>query len=114
MNTGYEQNRSRAIEHSMAMVQNQQAMVAPPSPPQDGVRSLAEQAHTQLEILQSEIARLGDLLDPVRLPVQSACGGAVGESSTSEPQCVIGLRILVERIVRQQQIVRQIADELRI
>lgn len=84
----------------------------PPMP--NTVRSLTEQAHAALGILESEMARLADMLGPVRECVP------VNPGETGQKQCAIApaaidqLQTLIARIETQMRFARQIAEELRI
>jgi|SRR6185312_1447632 len=79
----------------------------------DTVRGLLEIAHQQVVELEQEIGRLGEHLMPVRelsVAKDPGCNG----SALGEPEVIGLLRGLIERLARQQSIVRAIASETRI
>ncbi|MEB2554066.1 hypothetical protein [Burkholderia cenocepacia] len=82
-------------------------------PAEPTIRSMLEEAHQQVVVLEHEIVRLGEILHPVRSAVP--CG--VGQQKMDrggEPECIQILRALVDRIAQQASIVRNISDEVRI
>ena len=83
----------------------------PPMP--NTVRSLTEQAHAALGVLESEITRLADMLQPVREPMPSPEPTGCKQASIAPP-CIDQLQSLIARIENQMRWARQIAEELRI
>ncbi|MDN7700022.1 hypothetical protein QZM15_16245 [Burkholderia sp. AU44665] len=83
----------------------------PPMP--NTVRSLTEQAHIALGVLESEITRLADTLQPVREPMPSPEPTGCKQASIAPP-CIHQLQSLIARIENQMRWVRQIAEELRV
>ncbi|CAJ8797756.1 Uncharacterised protein [Burkholderia pseudomallei] len=90
-----------------------QAAQAPVKP--DGITDLIEQAHLQLEALNSEVGVLRFALEPVLMPVDKGIGIPAQQHEASfEPQAVIGLRCLIERIREATVALRELSSELRI
>ncbi|CAJ7850562.1 Uncharacterised protein [Burkholderia pseudomallei] len=90
-----------------------QAAQAPVKP--DGITDLIEQAHLQLEALNSEVGVLRFALEPVLMPVEKGIGIPAQQHEASfEPQAVIGLRCLIERIREATVALRELSSELRI
>lgn len=86
-------------------------MQAHPSP--DTVRSLIDSAMGQMTELENQIGMLGERLASVRSMAPPPIGSIEKEHS-GDPECIAQLRILLRRILSQQQTVRTIADELRV
>jgi hypothetical protein len=84
-----------------------------PYPQHQSVRGLLNIAHGQVADLEKEITLLGEQLLPVRelSPTQE---GDKGQSALGTPEVIGMLRGLIDRIARQQAVVRAIAGELRI
>ncbi|MFW2458350.1 hypothetical protein ACN4GH_01845 [Burkholderia pseudomallei] len=79
----------------------------------DGITDLIEQARLQLEALNSEVDVLCFALEPVRQVLPKPIGNPA-TSDPDEPQAVIGLRGLIERIRVATVALRELSSELRI
>ncbi|AVR10287.1 hypothetical protein [Burkholderia thailandensis] len=88
-----------------------QAAQAPVKP--DGITDLIEQAHLQFDALNSEVDVLRFALEPVRQILPKPIGNPA-TSDPDEPQAVIGLRGLIERIRMATVAMRELSSELRI
>jgi hypothetical protein len=77
------------------------------------VRSLLEIAHQQATDLEQDIGRLGEQLLPVRelSPCKDSDGAGI---SLGTPEVLGMLRALIDRMAKQQSIVRAISSEIRI
>jgi hypothetical protein len=81
--------------------------------PGSTVRSLLEIAHQQAADLEQDIDRLGEQLLPVR--ELSPCKESDGAGTALGTPEVLGtLRALIDRMAKQQSIVRAISSEIRI
>ncbi|NBJ19752.1 hypothetical protein GT625_13560 [Burkholderia thailandensis] len=88
-----------------------QAAQAPVKP--DGITDLIEQAHLQFDALNSEVDVLRFALEPVRQILPKPIGNPAAPDP-DEPQAVIGLRGLIERIRMATVAMRELSSELRI
>lgn len=79
----------------------------------DGITDLIEQAHLQFDALNSEVDVLRFALEPVRQILPKPIGNPA-TSDPDEPQAVIGLRGLIERIRMATVAMRKLSSELRI
>jgi hypothetical protein len=84
-----------------------------PYPQHQSVRGLLNIARGQVADLEKEITLLGEQLLPVRELSQTQEGDK-GHGALGTPEVIGMLRGLIDRIARQQAVVRAIAGELRI
>jgi hypothetical protein len=91
----------------------QYAMKNEQQPPAATVRSLLDIAYQQIEALENEIGRLGEQLLPVR-ELSPCKESGESENALGVPEVIGMLRGLIDRIARQQAVVRSISNEVRI
>lgn len=97
-----------SFNQSIAQIQNLNQ-----APRADTARSLLESARAQFALLEEEIGKLSDHLEPLREMAPTTMGNG-STAPLSEPSVLQDIRGLVERISRQRQIIQAITGELRL
>jgi hypothetical protein len=103
------QNTCNQFDNAVAQLQQIQQMPEP----DPTIRSLLEIAHCSVAALEEEIARLGSILEPVRV---STPEGAANQTNSSpcEPVVLTQIRAIIDRISNQTLVVREISNQTRI